>query len=43
VAIPINRNQPFLASTFVDKNAFPREVLWEAIIRFIEGDLNRVE
>ena len=43
VAIPINRNQPFLASTFVDKNAFPREVLWEAIIRFIEEDLNRVE
>jgi len=41
VAVPLNRNQPFIASTFVDKNAFPREVLWEAIVRFIEEDLNQ--
>jgi hypothetical protein len=41
VAIPLNRNEPFIASTFVDKNAFPREVLWEAIVRFIEEDLNK--
>ena len=41
VAVPINRNHPFLASHFVDKNAFPREVLAEAIVRFIEEDLNR--
>ena len=41
VAIPINRNNPFIASHFVDKNAFPREVLAEAIVRFIEEDLNR--
>lgn len=41
VAIPLNRNQPFIASTFVDKNAFPREVLWEAIVRFVEEDLSR--
>jgi len=40
VAVPFNRNHPFIASTFVDKNAFPREVLAEAIIRFIEEDLN---
>jgi dienelactone hydrolase len=39
VAVPFNRNHPFIASTFVDKNAFPREVLEEAIIRFIEEDL----
>jgi hypothetical protein len=39
VAVPFNRNHPFIASTFVDKNAFPREVLAEAIIRFIEEDL----
>jgi hypothetical protein len=41
VAIPLNRNEPFIASIFVDKNAFPREVLWEAIVRFIEEDLNK--
>jgi dienelactone hydrolase len=41
VAVPFNRNHPFIASTFVDKNAFPREVLAEAIIRFVEEDLNR--
>jgi len=40
VAVPIKRNHPFIAS-FVDKNAFPREVLAEAIVRFIEEDLNR--
>jgi pimeloyl-ACP methyl ester carboxylesterase len=41
VAVPFNRNHPFIASTFIDKNAFPREVLAEAIVRFIEEDLNR--
>ena len=40
VAVPINRNNPFIAH-FVDKNAFPREVLAEAIVRFIEEDLDR--
>jgi hypothetical protein len=40
VAVPINRNHPFIASHFVDKNAFPREVLAEAIARFIEEDLS---
>ena len=41
VAVPINRTHAFLASTFIDKNAFPREVLIEAIVRFVEEDLNR--
>ena len=40
VALPINRTHSFLASTFVDKNAFPREILAEAIVRFVEEDLN---
>ena len=39
VAVPINRNHPFIASQFLDKNAFPREVLAEALVRFIEEDL----
>ena len=41
VAVPVNRNHPFIASHFVDKNAFPREVLAEAIARFVEEDLSR--
>lgn len=41
VAVPINRNNPFIASHFVDKNAFPREVLAEAVVRFIEEDMDR--
>lgn len=40
-AIPINRTHSFLASTFVDKNAFSREVFAEAIVRFVEEDLNQ--
>ena len=39
VAIPLNRSHAFIASTFVDKNAFPREILLEAIARFLEEDL----
>lgn len=41
VAVPINRHHPFIASHFVDKNDFPREVLGEAFVRFIEEDLDR--
>ena len=39
VGVPINRSHPVLASVLVDKNAFPREVLMEALLRFIEEDL----
>lgn len=39
VAVPFNRDHPVIASQFVDKNAFPREVLAEAIIRYVEEDL----
>ena len=41
VAIPINRRHPHISAYFVDKNAFPREVLAEALVRFIEEDLDR--
>jgi len=40
IAVPFNRNHPFITSTFIDKNAFPREVLLEAIARYVEEDLN---
>ena len=42
IAVPINRRHPLLSSTVVDKNAFPREVLLEAIIRYVEEDLNKI-
>jgi len=41
IAVPFNRSHPFISSNFIDKNAFPREVLLEAIVRYIEEDLNR--
>jgi hypothetical protein len=39
VAIPLNRSHAVIGSTFVNKNAFPREILLEAIVRYIEEDL----
>ena len=41
VVAPFNRGHPFIRSNFLDKNAFPREVLLESIVRFVEEDLNR--
>lgn len=43
IAVPFNRNHPLISSNFIDKNAFPREVLLEAIIRYVEEDLNRIQ
>jgi hypothetical protein len=39
VVMPINRSSAFLSSTLVNKNDFPREVLLEAVVRFVEEDL----
>jgi hypothetical protein len=39
VAVPVNRTHPNIAGTFVTQNAYPREALMEAILRFIEEDL----
>jgi hypothetical protein len=41
IAVPLNRSHPYISSSFVDKNAFPREVLLEAIVRYVDEDLNR--
>ena len=43
IAVPFNRNHPFISSNFLDKNAFPREVLLEAIVRYVEEDLNNIQ
>ena len=39
MAVPIARNHSFIGSTFVDQNHFPREAMVEAIMRFVEEDL----
>ena len=39
VAMPFNRKWPTLSAGILDRNAFPREVLLEAAIRFVEEDL----
>jgi hypothetical protein len=40
VFVSININHPFIASQFIDKNASPRRVLVETIVRFTEEDLD---
>jgi hypothetical protein len=41
VAVPVNRSHPLIARSFADQNAYPREALLEAMLRFIEEDLDR--
>jgi len=43
IAVPFNRSHPFISSKFIDKNLFPREVLLEAIVRYVEEDLNSIQ
>jgi hypothetical protein len=43
VAAPIGRTHEFIGSTIADQNDFPREALFEAILRFVEEDLNAAE
>ena len=43
VAVPINRSHSAIASMLVTKNAYPREALLEAILRFVEEDLAATE
>ena len=39
IAMPISRDMPLVAKTLIDRNNFPREVLLEAIVRFVEESL----
>ncbi len=41
VAVPILRHYPRLASGITDKNAFPREVLIEALARYLDETLSQ--
>ena len=39
LAVPIARTHTMIGSLFVTQNAYPREALTEAILRFVEEDL----
>ncbi len=39
LAVPIARTHPIIGSMLVTRNAYPREALVEAILRFVEEDL----
>jgi hypothetical protein len=39
LAVPIARSHPTIGAMFVTQNAYPREALTEAILRFLEEDL----
>jgi hypothetical protein len=39
VALPIDRAHPVVGGTFVNHNDYPREAMLEAILRFVEEDL----
>jgi hypothetical protein len=39
VAVPVARQHPFVGSILVDHNDYPREAFLEALLRYIEEDL----
>lgn len=39
LAVPIDRKHQFVGSTFINRNDFPREAFFEAILRYVEEDL----
>ena len=41
IAVPVAESHPFIGRHFVDRNAYPRQALFEAMLRFIEEDLVR--
>lgn len=41
-SVPIAENHPFIARHFADRNTFPRQAMAEALMRYIEEDLDRI-
>jgi hypothetical protein len=41
IAIPVAEAHPFIGRHFVDKNEFPRQVIAEALLRYIEEDMEK--
>jgi hypothetical protein len=42
IVLPIDRSHPFVGSMFVSHNDYPREALLEAVLRYVEEDLDRL-
>ena len=40
IAMPFSRDTPALAATLINRNRFPREILLEAIIKFVEESMS---
>ena len=40
IAVPLNRTRTALAATLVTQNAYPREALIEAVLRFVEEEIS---
>ena len=43
IAVPVTENHPFIGKHFVDRNTYPRQAMAEAMLRFIEEDMDRAE
>jgi hypothetical protein len=43
LAVPVNRTHPWVTALFTTENAYPRESLLEAVLRFVEEDLEARE
>jgi hypothetical protein len=41
IAVPIAESHPFIGRHFADKNNYPRKAIFEAVLRFIEEDMDR--
>lgn len=41
IAVPVARHHPLIGNTVVNHNDYPREALLEALLRFVEEDLQR--
>jgi hypothetical protein len=43
LAVPISRSHPWIGSTLLNHHGYPREALLEALLRFVEWDLETRE
>lgn len=39
IAVPIAESHPFIGRHFVDQNQYPRQAVFEAVLRFVEEDM----
>jgi len=41
IAVPVAEAHPFIGRHFADKNTYPRKAVFEAVLRYIEEDMDR--